>query len=521
MNPQPILIQSLAKPEAYPHATGSIEMVETHISWVILAGDFAYKLKKPVNLGFLDFSTLEKRRFYCEEELRLNRRLAPEIYLDVIAITGTPEHPVLGGSEPAIEYALKMRRFSQENLLSTLLAENRLAPRHIDALANEVSSFHRAIPGAAADSPFGTPDAVLAPALENFTQIHPLLGNPADLSRLDTLADWTEHEFAAHREDFAARKKNAFVRECHGDMHSGNMVLQGEAVLIFDCLEFNPNLRWVDVLSEAAFVMMDFMAHQRSDFAWRFINAYLTLTGDYNGLPVLRFYLVYRAMVRAKVAAIRASQSSLHNDWQVYASYITLAESIAAPPTRPLLAIAHGLSGSGKTTFTQQLLERLGAVRLRSDVERKRLFGLTPLEKSGSGIDSGLYTKEAGERTYARLAQLARTVIGAGFTVIVDATFLKQHERNTFHTLAQERDNPFAILDFRAAPVTLRERIADRERKEDEASEATLEVLELQLATQELLVEVETAYVFAINTEDQQTDVDVLTRQLRAASIGG
>lgn len=495
-------------------------MVETHISWVMLAGDFAYKLKKPVNLGFLDFSTLEKRRFYCEEELRLNRRLAPDIYLDVITISGTPDHPVPDGSGPAIEYALKMRRFSQENLLSTLLVDNKLAPRHIDALANEVASFHRAIPGATADSPFGTPEAVLDPALENFMQIRPLLGNPADLSRLDALANWTKQEFAAHRENFAARKKNGFVRECHGDMHSGNMVLQGEAVLIFDCLEFNPNLRWVDVLSEAAFVMMDFMAHQRSDFAWRFINAYLTLTGGYRGLPVLRFYLVYRAMVRAKVAAIRASQSGLHNDWQEYANYITLAESLTAPSARPLLAIAHGLSGSGKTTFTQRLLERLGAVRLRSDVERKRLFGLAPLEKSGSGIDSGLYTRDAGERTYARLAQLARTVIGARFPVIVDAAFLKQHERDAFCTLAAELDAPFAILDFHAAPATLRKRIVDREKKEDDVSEATIEVLEHQLATQEPLAKAETAYVFAINTEDQQTDVDVLAQQLRAASSG-
>lgn len=496
-------------------------MVETHISWVMLAGDYAYKLKKPVNLGFLDFSTLEKRRFYCEEELRLNRRLAPDVYLDVITIAGTPDCPVLGGSGRAIEYAVKMRRFSQENLLSTLLAKNALAPQHIDALANEIASFHRTVPSAAADSPFGTPEAVLAPALENFTQIRPLLGNPADLNRLDTLENWTKHEFTAQREDFAARKKNGFVRECHGDMHSGNMVLQGEVVLIFDCLEFNPNLRWVDVLSEAAFVMMDFMAHQRSDFAWRFINAYLTLTGDYTGLPVLRFYLVYRAMVRAKVAAIRASQSGLRNDWQEYADYISLAESLSTMPTRPLLAITHGLSGSGKTTFTQRLLERLGAVRLRSDVERKRLFGLAPQEKSGSGIDSGLYTKEAGERTYARLAQLAQAVIGAGFPLIVDAAFLKQTERDAFRALAAELDTQFAILDFRAAPATLRERIVDRERKENDVSEATLAVLERQLATQEPLVEAEKSYVFAINTEGQQTDVDVLTQQLRVASGGG
>lgn len=520
MNPPPILIHSLLKPEAYPHATGEIEMLETHISWVILAGDFAYKLKKPVDLGFLDFSTLEKRRFYCEEELRLNRRLAPEIYLDVIAITGTPEHPVLGGSGPAIEYAVKMRRFSQKNLFSTLLQRNGVAPRHIDTLAGEVAGFHIAIPRAAADSPFGTPDAVLGPALENFSQIRPLLGNPADISRLDTLADWTKREFAKHREDFVARKNNGFVRECHGDMHSGNMVLPDETVLIFDCLEFNPNLRWVDVLSEAAFVMMDLMAHHRPDFAWRFINAYLGLTGDYAGLPVLRFYLVYRAMVRAKVAAIRASQSGLQNDWPAYAAYIGLAGSLALP-ARPALAITHGLSGSGKTTVTQQLLEKLDAIRLRSDVERKRLFGLAPLDKSGSGIGSGLYTQEAGERTYARLAQLARMIVEAGFPTIVDAAFLKQRQRNVFRVLAGEMDTPFVILDFYAAPDTLRERVAHRVQTGNDVSEATLAVLEHQFTTQEPLAETETDYVISIDTEDQQTDADTLARQFHVATSGG
>jgi hypothetical protein len=231
---------------------------------------------------------------------------------------------------------------------------------------------------------------------------------------------------------------------------------------------------------------------------------------------VLRFYLVYRAMVRAKVAAIRASQSGLQNDWQAYAAYIGLAGSLALP-ARPALAITHGLSGSGKTTVTQQLLEKLGAIRLRSDVERKRLFGLAPLDKSGSGIGSGLYTQEAGEHTYARLAQLARIVVEAGFPAIVDAAFLKERQRNVFRVLAGEMDTPFVILDFHATPDTLRERVAHRVQTGNDVSEATLAVLEHQFTTQEPLTEEETTCVFDINTDNQEIDTDSLTCQLRKA----
>lgn len=489
-------------------------MVETHISWVALAGDYAYKIKKPVNFGFLDFSSLEKRHFYCEEELRLNRRLAPDIYLGIAAITGSPEHPVFNGSGQAIEYAVKMRRFDQAQMLSNLLVRGKLEKPHIDALAAEVARFHSRIPVAEDSSPFGSHSAVLDPALENLAQIRPLLNSAEDVARLEGLHKWTGQEFTTRMTDFAMRKAEGFVRECHGDMHTGNMVLIDDAVTIFDCIEFNPNLRWIDVMSEAAFVAMDLMERGWAGYAWRFLNAYLSLTGDYAGLTVLRFYLVYRAMVRAKVAAIRANQSGSAEAWREYGNYIGLATALSHQ-AQPALVITHGPSGSGKTILTQPLLEELGAIRLRSDVERKRLFGISPLGKSGSGIDSGLYTREAGERTYRHLAELAQTILTAGFPVIVDAAFLRRAERDAFRALTMELHIPFAILDAQASEASLRARITQRESAGRDASEATVKVLERQLATQEPLASEELPFTVVINTDRGQLDIAMIKHLLQ------
>ena len=286
----------------------AVEVVETHISWVLLAGDYAYKIKKAVNLGFLDFSTLEKRRFYCAEELRLNRRLAPDLYLEVVPIAGSADHPVLNGPGPAIEYAVKMRRFPQACLLDQVLLRGELTPETIDAIARRIADFHGRTAIADNESPFGTPERAHLPVAENFAQIRPRLRDNEDLIRLDELERWSEREYQARFNALAARKARGLIRECHGDLHLGNMaLLDGEAVP-FDCIEFSDNLRWIDVISEAAFLAMDLQDRGRPDLARRFLNAYLEQTGDYEGLEVLRYYLVYRAMVRAKVACIRAGQ---------------------------------------------------------------------------------------------------------------------------------------------------------------------------------------------------------------------
>lgn len=498
------LIAALIKPARYPHAAKSVQVLETHISWVLLAGRYAYKIKKPVDLGFLDFTQLSARRFFCEEEIRLNRRLAPRLYLDVVGVSGTPEHPVLG-AQPAIEYAVRMRRFAADRLMDNMLGRNSITPQHIDRLAATIARFHAGLPPAAPESGYGTPQAIVDPARQNFQQLAQLLHGEA-LKTLASLQDASEREYASCRALFQQRRTAGFVRECHGDLHLGNIVLLREQPTPFDGIEFNAGLRWIDVMNEVAFLVMDLLHRERPDLAYRFLNAYLEMSGDYAGLGVLRFYLAYRAMVRAKIGAIRASQEDASAMGQCH-SYLKLAEECLGR-RRPALIITHGLPGCGKTTVAQVALERLQAIRIRSDVERKRLFGLAAHENSHASVAGGIYGAEATRQTYGLMLQLASEQLGLGFTVIIDAAFLRRAEREQFQTLADELAIPFAILWVRADIDVLRGRIEQRMRHGKDASEADVAVLETLRAACEPLQPEEFLHVVEFVNQGEAGEID-------------
>lgn len=495
------LIAALRDPRRYPHAAKSVQVIETHISWVLLAGDYAYKIKKSLDLGFLDYSGLDARRFCCDEEIRLNRRTAPEIYLDAVPIGGSPDDPVFD-AQPAIEYAVRMRRFSSARLMDSLLMRGKVTMQHIDRLAASIARFHAGLPAAGTGSAFGTAASVRAAALQNFEQLHLQLTDAADQASVAVLKTATEAEYAACARTFGARLVQGHVRECHGDLHLGNIVLDGDEPVPFDCIEFNPSLRWIDVMSEIAFTVMDLLHRDHPGYAWRLLNACLEASGDYAGVSVLRFYLAYRATVRAKVCAIRAGQAhtskrARSGELAACRSYLALARQFLVQ-RRPALIITHGLPGSGKTTFSQLALEQMGAIRIRSDVERKRIFGLGMLESSvGRGDD--IYSPEATRRTYARLQDLARELLAAGFTVIVDAAFLKREERETFREIAQEMAAPFAIASLHAEQAALRKRV--RQRRND-ASEADVAVLQLLQKSQQPLATQELANTARFTTEE-------------------
>lgn len=501
--PAPPLSTALLDPACYPHPAARVRVLETHLSWVFLTGRYAYKVKKPVDLGFANFTTLERRRRYCEEELRLNRRLAPALYLDVVAIRGEARAPRIGGTGPVLDYAVKMREFPQRALASRRIAGGGFGAAEIDAVAALIAQFHAAAPAARRASRHGTPRAVLAAAQQNFEQLQPLVNAGREQRALRALRRWTEREHRALRDVFARRRREGFVRECHGDLHLGNIALIDGRPLPFDCIEFNLAFRWIDVMSEVAFLAMDLEDRGQRALAWRFLNRYLEATGDYAGIPVLRFYMVYRALVRAKVHLMRSRQPHLPRREKTrlsraFREYLQLAARCAAPG-RAALMITHGPSGCGKTTATQPLIELLGAVRIRSDLERKRLHRLAPLAASGSGLDAGIYTRAAGAATYRRLGALARTIVRAGFPVVIDAAFLERPQRIAFRALAERLEAAFLILDFRAPVPVLRARIARRRARANDASEADVAVLERQLATRDPLTPAETAAALAVD----------------------
>jgi aminoglycoside phosphotransferase family enzyme len=508
----PRLIEALMRPDAYPHPADAVEHIETHISHVFLAGAFAYKLKKPIDLGFLDFSTLERRLRCCEEELRLNRRLSPELYLGVVSVTGTASAPRIGGSGPVQEYAVQMHRFPQEALLD----RQELSGELIDRLAVEIADFHARIPVAETRSPFGTPEAVLAPMVENLVQIRARAVQPDPRERLDRLEAWTRARWQTLSPMIERRRRNGYVRECHGDMHRGNIALVDGEIRIFDAIEFNPFLRWIDTASEIAFLIMDLEESGATPLARRFLNRYLERSGDYELLALLDLYKVYRALVRAKVIAIRLGQSDLDpaqeaRDRSACVRYLELAESYIHPRS-PRLLIACGLSGSGKSFMARRLREALPLIHLRSDIERKRLFGISESVSTRASLDAGIYFPTATEWTYARLLRLTDAILGYGYDVLVDATFIRAARRSLFWGLARVHRIPVAILALDAPLDVLRDRIICRCAENRDVSDADVRVLERQRLALEPLAGEERDHAVFIDTSRTPPLAEILAR---------
>lgn len=512
------IVEALRDPARYPHAVDAVSVIETHISFVLLTGSYAYKIKKSVALGFVDYTSLEKRRHFCDEELRLNRRLAPLIYLDVCVISGSPDQPCFLRGGEAIEYAVKMVQFDSQNLFDQALGLDRLTPAHIDTLAHALAAFHQAAAPARPVSGYGNPDEVWAALVACVRRLQ--AQNSVSPRQIASLKAWCQPEYVRLREGFARRKAQGFVRECHGDLHLGNLVLWDGEPLVFDGIEFNEALRWIDVISDLAFLIMDFSVHDRPEFAWRLLNTWLEDSGDHTGLDLLRFYMVYRALVRAEVAGLRAADAShgparRRADLASSAIYMDYALTLIVPEANALI-ITHGVSASGKSRLARMLAETLGAVRLSSDVERKRLHGLSALARSGSPIDAGIYREEVTRATYARLQALAAELLLSGYSVIVDATCLRVWQRNLFRDLAREMDLPFLILDCRAPETLLRKRMEERIRRGNHASEATPAVLARQLEEGEPLSGEETEASILVDTsvEDRSRVIAEIRQRL-------
>ncbi|MFI4937599.1 MAG: AAA family ATPase, partial [Candidatus Berkiellales bacterium] len=469
--------QALLNPTLYPHPVSGFQLIETHLSWVILTGQYAYKIKKPLNLGFQDFTTLEKRKKYCELEVRLNQRFAPQIYVDVVPITGNPQNPSFDRNQTIIEYAVKMKEFPQSNLLSILATQRKITKEIIKALAMEIAHFHRSTETADPASSFGTPQSVYAPMQANFTALKSLPDINHHIELIQHIEQWTRSEFEKLTPLLQSRKKNGFIRACHGDLHLGNIVMIDNQPIPFDCIEFNEEFRWTDVYNDVGFLAMD-LHHQRySELSHLFINQYLEASQDYEGIALLPFYECYRAMVRAKVMGLQINQlprdPALRSKYQEeLRDFLTLTQQFIQPKA-PQLTITFGLSGSGKTVYTEQLLMQSGALRLRSDVIRKKLFGHEP--------KAALYSIETTQQLFSHLVNTATILLNAQRAVIIDATFIKRWQRQHFLELAKAFSIPLKILAFDVPLNELQQRIRQRLQQGKDASDADLAVLTSQL----------------------------------------
>ena len=496
----PALLRALRDPGFYPHPADRVEVIETHISWIFLAGEYAYKLKKPVKFGFLDFSTPALRRLFCAQELRLNQRYAPQIYLGLVGFGPSAQEPVWGGSPP-LETAVQMRRFPESGRLDHLQAAGLLGPREIDAFASRIARFHQSAAIADPATAFGSVALLRETLGVNFRTLRDAIGS-AQAPRIDALEHWSNEACARLAPLIDARREAGAVRECHGDLHLANMVWFQDDALLFDCIEFNDGLRWIDTLNDIAFLIMDLESRGERALASRLLDRYLVATGDYEGTPLLPLFKQYRALVRAAVTAIRLHQPELTReeraaDHHLVHRYLALAETYmrTAPPRMILM---HGLPGSGKTTVAAQIAPALNAVCLHSDVERKRLAGVGATQHSDSPLDGGIYTASATEATYARLGALTKALLRAGQSVIVDAAFADRSRRREFVSLAKQCGAQARIVSIDVPPEALRARVARREGLSGEYSEAGLAVLERALARHEPLDESELALTLGV-----------------------
>ncbi len=478
------LIQALQNPRIYPHEIHQFEVIQTHLSWIILTGSYAYKIKKPLNLGFQDFSTLEKRKYYCELETTLNKRLAPDLYIGVVAITGTSTNPELNGTSAPIEYAIKMHQFSQEHMLSFMASENRLTAKITKGVAEQLASFHLSAEKATPESAYGTLPAVIAPMRDNFQALFNMPITQPWHATLKKLLFITEEKNKSLQNILENRKKNGWIRATHGDVHLGNIVLIKDTPIIFDCIEFNEDFRWTDTMNDVGFLFMDLMHKNLPALAYIFINHYLEISGDYEGLALLSFYACYRAMVRAKItgfqmAQIDPSSAKYQQLYQELGAFIHLAEKLLAE-NQPSLSITVGVSGSGKSSYSEKLMTQQGAFRLRSDVIRKQLLNLPLYEPTPDTQKAIAYSEETSQTVFEKLREYAKLYLQQGQSVIIDATCIKLWQRTLFASLAQELNVPFKIFAFDADLNELASRLEKRQ-KLKQVSDATIEIVRAQL----------------------------------------
>lgn len=468
----------------FPHSVDSIKILETHISWIVLTGNFAYKLKKPVQFDFVDYSDVRKRQTYCHREIELNRRYAPEIYLDVCPIYNIDGAIVFGevkdklGDNLPIDYAVKMREFPQSSIAANALpkSENRL--QLIERFGHFIAGFHEKAERTELTSPDVDPENLYLSCRQNFESLqHYAFGNDA-IRQIDQLHSWTESQLQRLKPAMERRLENGFVRRCHGDLHLSNIILVDDKLVPFDGIEFNPQFYWIDVFSEVAFVVMDLAANGFPELAWRFLNSYIESTGDTEDLEILTFYLVYRAMVRAKITAMQL-ESGCDNTLKKLHQYLDSAHSFAFQ-SPPQLTITFGFSGSGKSTAAMNWIDSKGGIRLRSDVARSNI----PTEHR--------YDKASIDGVYSKIYEMAKNILEAGYSVVVDATFLQKQHRDRFLILSNGVGVKFNILKCDAQPDELARRIQNRK---DDPSEATLEVLENQIKNHDPLTEAENRFI--------------------------
>lgn len=475
------VIKSLLEAKAYPEPTSEVRLIETHVSFIFLTDRFVYKVKKAVNYGFLDFTTLDRRRFYCDEEVRLNRRLCPDVYLGVVELRAGDDGPAFHGTGTVVDYAVKMRRLPQERMLDRLLAEGSVEARDMAGIAQAVARFHQGAERAPAIDACGETAVIRENWEQNFRQAAPFVGITVSEAVMGDIRQWVASFLAENDRLFRERVSAGFIRDCDGDLHSGNICLT-DPVSIFDCIEFNEKFRYIDTAADLAFLLMDLEYAQRRDLALELLRSYQAESGDRGMDPLLDFYKAQRAFVRGKVTSLRLEHAHLTEAERALVKeeavgYFRLARGYALRAgMRPMLVLTCGLIGSGKSTLARSLSRELGLELRRSDVVRKQLAGVPAAgAQPTKPYRAGIYNSSMDQATYQALAEDAERALSQGEGMVVDATFRRRGDRDRFRELARRLGVPFLLVETRCPEDVARLRLDARESNPGEVSDARWE----------------------------------------------
>ena len=475
------LREALQDTAVYPDPTSTVEVRETHISLVFLTDHYAYKIKKPVSLGFLDFATLDQRRFYCEQELTLNRRLSAGVYLEVVTLRRDDQHYTFGDHGQVVEYALKMRRLPAGRSLDALLQRDEVTPEMIQAIARRLAVFHADHPLPESSASYGTLEQARADWEENFAQTADAVGRSLSQHTYMAIQQAVTTFTSRHPDWFVQRVQDGRIRDCHGDLRAEHIYFEPGQMQIIDCIEFNQRFRFIDVSSEVAFLAVDLERLGFPAMAHCFVRAYVQDSKDASMYRLLDFYRCYRAYVRGKVTSIRLQASpppELRSQLERRAeSYYTLAAHYAERLTCPVLILTMGLIASGKSTVADGIAAALDLDLFSSDRVRKELAGVAPESSQQAAYGAGLYSATATRHTYDALADLARQALSRGDSVVLDASFAKQAERRRMAMLAREMGAHCCVVECWAPETALRARLRQREHSPASISDAREEIL--------------------------------------------
>jgi hypothetical protein len=480
------LIRAMSDPTLYPHRPQTVRVVQTHISVVFIADELVYKIKKPLNLGFLDFTTLQKREYFCNREVELNSRFSEGVYLAAVPIHSGPEGVNLKGNGPVIDWAVMMRHLPEELTLVKMLQDDRVTLGLLDRLADRLALLHAQAPTSAEIALHGAFDAIFRNIKENFDQTEAYQGRSIRPEDRRAIFDLSREFMETRRSLIHSRITRGFIRDCHGDLHADHVVILN-GIILYDCIEFNDRFRYGDTASDLAFLLMDLDFRGYPAFSQRVANRYAETSADYDALDLLALYKSYRGFVRGKVAGFTLDESEVPEverraAGQVARDYFALSLAYLKPPPPPALIVMSGLMGSGKSYLAAKLGRRLGVEPIRSDVVRKSIYGIDSSVRRLDNYGHGIYRTNATGRTYAALLDAARRTLARGETVVLDASFMRRADRKAAQEVAEETGARFRLVVCDCRDDIIRARLLARIGKANEPSDGRIELLDDQMA---------------------------------------